>query len=257
MTEHPPLLQGRRWGQGAPMLLLHGFLGDHRDWPDALGQQFDCLALDLPGHGLSRTLSVSATPAFDEVVAQILATLDHHQINRFHLLGYSLGGRLALHLAHALAQHQPHRLLSLTLESTHPGLTDATQRQQRLASDAAWHQRMATEANADWLDAWYRQPVFADLSEPRRAEMVQARLDNDPAALAALYLGTSLGHQHNLRHLTLACPVQLISGARDSKFRQLAEQWLQPGWQHQVIEGAGHNVHRARPDAFLATLRPL
>ncbi len=239
------------------MVLLHGFLGDHRDWPDALGQQFDCLALDLPGHGLSRSVTLHQQPAFDEVADQVLATLAHHGIGRFHLLGYSLGGRLALHLAHHLAQRDPQRLLSLTLESTHPGLPCPDQRQARLASDAAWHRRMVEQPAEQWLDAWYRQGVFADLSDTARAELIAARRDNDPNALAALYLGTSLGHQADRRALNLPCPVRLVTGALDTKFTELARQWCRPDWQHHVIEEAGHNVHRARPDAFLATLRPL
>lgn len=239
------------------MVLLHGFLGDHRDWPEALGQQFDCLALDLPGHGLSRSVPLCQVPAFDEVIQLILNTLAYHRIERFHLLGYSLGGRIALHLAHHLSQHEPDRLLSFTLESAHPGLQDPTERTARLASDASWHRRMAEEAPEQWLDSWYRQGVFADLNPAARDALVAARRDNDPAALAALYLGTSLGHQADLRDLTLRCPVQLITGALDPKFTELARHWCRPGWQHHIIDHAGHNVHRARPDAFLATLRPL
>ncbi|MBY6188037.1 2-succinyl-6-hydroxy-2,4-cyclohexadiene-1-carboxylate synthase [Marinobacter hydrocarbonoclasticus] len=256
MTDPSRILSGVRWGQGAPMVLLHGFLGDHNDWPEALGEHFDCLALDLPGHGLSQSVELQQRPAFDEVVQRLLETLAYQGVARFHLLGYSLGGRLALALAHHLSQHTPNRLLSLTLESAHPGLLSETEKAERLRSDAAWFQRMATEPATQWLDAWYRQGVFADLSEPARAAMVQARLGNRPHALAALYLGTSLGHQPDLRALTLPCPVTLITGANDPKFTELARQWCHPNWQHHVIESAGHNVHRARPDAFLATLRP-
>ncbi|MBY5994173.1 2-succinyl-6-hydroxy-2,4-cyclohexadiene-1-carboxylate synthase [Ferrimonas balearica] len=255
MTEALGPLSGRRWGQGAPLVLLHGFLGDHRDWPEALGEGFDCLALDLPGHGLSRHCPLDSLPAFETVTDLLLASLDTAGYDRFHLLGYSLGGRLALHLA----QRAPGRLLSLTLESAHPGLTELAQRRARLASDGAWHQRMQSEPVERWLDAWYQQGVFADLDPDARAALVAARRHNDPQALAALYLGTSLGHQGDLRALPCPFPAQLLTGEQDSKFTTLARQWqqAQPHWQHRVIPGAGHNIHRARPDAFLATLRPL
>ncbi|GAA4886353.1 2-succinyl-6-hydroxy-2,4-cyclohexadiene-1-carboxylate synthase [Ferrimonas pelagia] len=246
----------RRWGDPTlpPLVLLHGFLGSSADWQpvaDALGQRFHCIAVDLPGHGDSAQVQLTTPPAFEHCVDLLLASL--RALPRFHLLGYSLGGRLALHLAQHLQSSQPQRLLSLTLESAHPGLTDPAQRQQRLEADACWHQSMLDQPMQTFLDAWYRQGVFADLSDARRAQMIAARSGNDPRALSALYLGTSLGHQSDLRGLANAMPIRLLTGEHDTKFSEMGQHWAaRTALSHRVIRAGGHNLHAGAPEAFVA-----
>ncbi len=244
-------LGGVRFGTpGKPILvLLHGFLGSHQDWHGLLPQLapwVDGYCLDLPGHGLSRTVALQTTPAFDEVVALLLATLPAEQ--PFHLLGYSLGGRIALQVA----AHCPTRLLSLTLESAHHGLNSPQARQQRLLDDGQWQQRLLTLGMDDFLAHWYQQPVFADLSESARQAMCQARMDNSPAVLAAMLMGTSLGHQQP--QLPLPLPTVLLTGEQDRKFPQLAQAWRDPHLTHRVIDGAGHNSHASHPQAVVTAL---
>lgn len=108
------------------LVLLHGFLGTKADWlplMPALSQHFHCICLDLPGHGDNQAEgSTEAKLDFDFCVENIVTRLDslNPSPDQFHLYGYSLGGRIALHLAKAY----PQRLLSLNLESCHPGLVD-------------------------------------------------------------------------------------------------------------------------------------
>ncbi len=258
MKQPDPPLALTTWGatDRPPLVLLHGFLGSQADWQgvaEALGTHFRCYALDLPGHGHSRSVPLGEPPAFEEVCQRLLATLAAHRIERFHMLGYSLGGRLALHLAQRLHQdHQAPRLLSLTLESAHPGLSDPDQRRERLESDARWHRMMRTGPMTRFLEAWYQQPVFADLTPARRAAMIARRSDNDPDCLSALYLGTSLGHQGDLRDLAEQQPLTLITGEQDGKFTALGRAWAQqnPGVSHRTLAGAGHNLHAGAPQAF-------
>ncbi|GAA5192515.1 2-succinyl-6-hydroxy-2,4-cyclohexadiene-1-carboxylate synthase [Ferrimonas gelatinilytica] len=246
------------WGQTdkPALVLLHGFLGSHADWQGvaaALGQHFCCYALDLPGHGASQGVRLTRQPAFDEVNRLLLATLAARKIDRFHLLGYSLGGRLALHLAqHLHQQGQSQRLLSLTLESAHPGLTSEEARQQRLEADGRWHRKMQTEPMVRFLEAWYRQPVFADLAPVQRQRLIAMRKNNDSRCLSALYLGTSLGHQADLRALARYQPLTLITGQKDSKFTELGQDWARQGGavSHLVLAGGGHNLHAGVPEAF-------
>ncbi|SHI21535.1 2-succinyl-6-hydroxy-2,4-cyclohexadiene-1-carboxylate synthase [Ferrimonas marina] len=255
----PEPLAVTRWGQPEcpPLVLLHGFLGSADDWQPVasqLGQHFHCHAIDLPGHGQSRDIQLGPPPAFDEVVQRLLARLS--ALPAFHLLGYSLGGRIALHLAQQLDQQAPQRLLSLTLESAHPGLTEAEQKQQRLTADQQWHDRLQQLPLHKFLEQWYRQGVFADLAPARRQAMIQARRGNDPQALSALYLGTSLGHQQDLRTLASTRPLTLLTGERDSKFTALGQAWAAqyPTLNHRVITGAGHNIHATAPQAFAQAL---
>lgn len=112
-----------------PLVLLHGFLGSSYDWRELLphlSQDYYCIAVDLPGHGRSCDIQIDS-PGFSDCVALLRHTLLKAGIPRFHLLGYSLGGRIALHLA----QTWPEALLSLHLESCHPGLLSNDERRQR------------------------------------------------------------------------------------------------------------------------------
>ncbi|QSX29944.1 2-succinyl-6-hydroxy-2,4-cyclohexadiene-1-carboxylate synthase [Shewanella cyperi] len=253
------------------LVLLHGFLGDRHDWRSLLPllePHFHCLCPELPGHGLNVDQPLP-TPGLEAAANHILAQLDSitphgAQPGRFHLYGYSLGGRIALHLAKQLALSAPERLLSLTLESSHPGLASASERQERLASDAVWAERLRHEPMTEFLDAWYRQPPFAELSEQPRLALIEKRAGQNPAALANCLLACSLGLQQDLSALPgqLPCPVHYLYGERDSKFAALAQVWWaqaeqQPGINKlhlHPIAAAGHNCHLARPEAVTAVL---
>ncbi|ABM01664.1 2-succinyl-6-hydroxy-2, 4-cyclohexadiene-1-carboxylate synthase [Shewanella amazonensis] len=253
------------------LLLLHGFLGSGSDW-DTLAPElephFRLLTPDLPGHG-SAPFDVrfddkaenqpdgKGISPFDKVSLALLDWLAKQDVTEFHLLGYSLGGRLALHLA-SLA---PKRLLSLNLESCHPGLESDSARGERLAADSLWAKRLATEPLPEFLDAWYRQGVFAHLDDNARQALVTRRCaqhqDNNRQALLQMYLATSLANQQDLRAVpaNLPCPVNLYVGEEDNKFTALANQWQQQAGIHVYrIEGAGHNCHAEQPSLFARSL---
>lgn len=253
------------------LVLLHGFLGSGRDWDalrQALGNRLRVLTPDLPGHGLN-PLPCSEFD-FDGVCDAMEHYLAEHEVSQFHLLGYSLGGRLALHLAKRLQAkqeqdgHQSERLLSLTLESCHPGLADESARNERLGSDGLWAERLANEPLGQFLDDWYRQGVFAHLDDVSRARLIEKRLQDHPDTqrnqLVALYRATSLGRQQDLWQLPalLSCPVNFVYGEHDSKFAAIARNWQQlaPANSH-CIRGAGHNCHAEQPGALAALLLSL
>ncbi|WP_338034657.1 alpha/beta fold hydrolase, partial [Halorhodospira neutriphila] len=153
-------------GQPA-LVLLHGFMGDAAEWgpvAERLSGRHYCLAPTLPGHD-GRPPAAEDFAGLAEALWQRLAP---QLPERFALAGYSLGGRLAL----ALAQRCPQRLTGLILEGAHPGLRDAAEREQRRAHDEAWAARLEQEPRAQALAAWYRQPVFASLSEAQRRALV-------------------------------------------------------------------------------------
>lgn len=235
-----------------PLVLLHGFLGDHHDWQTvitALSSRFFCIIPDLPGHGDSAHINIS-DPGFSDCCQLIDSALSALNIEHYHLLGYSLGGRLALHMA----QRVPAKLLSLTLESCHPGLTSVDEQQQRWQNDSVWANRLAQLPIRQFLDLWYQQGVFAELSAQQRQQLIDKRAHNNPLSLANCYQATSLAKQQNLWTIPqqLNCECHYILGENDKKFSQLAQTWQQTGAPLKLhhIANAGHNVHLAQPQAF-------
>ncbi|QUN05771.1 2-succinyl-6-hydroxy-2,4-cyclohexadiene-1-carboxylate synthase [Shewanella yunxiaonensis] len=237
------------------LVLLHGFLGTGDDWAPLLprlSQHFYCVAIDLPGHGGSAE-QLLPEPGFNETVSLLLQTLDHLEINRFHLLGYSLGGRIALHVAQAA----PQRLLSLHLESCHPGLLTTAEKQQRAYNDAQWASRLAQLPIQQFLALWYQQPVFAELSDAAREALIQRRSRHAANGLLSMYRATSLAWQQDLHRVPamLTCPVHYYYGQQDHKFAVLANNWhSKVAMNCHAIMAAGHNSHQANPQLFLAAL---
>ncbi|KFZ37620.1 hypothetical protein HR45_09355 [Shewanella mangrovi] len=244
--------------QQPALVLLHGFLGSGADWRlllDSLSQAFYCITVDLPGHGQTH-YQLQQSPAFAECAELVQQSVLALGIEQYHLLGYSLGGRIALHLA----ANYPQQLLSLQLESCHPGLQTTAEREQRASNDQQWQQRLARLPMRDFLTLWYQQAVFADLSEQQRQALIAQREQQDPASLLAMYAGTSLALQQPLWQLPsqLTCAVHYYYGTQDAKFTALAQRWQQqvPELQLHAIDAVGHNCHKGQAAAMLAALLP-
>ena len=234
-----------------PLVLLHGLLGDANDWQPVIDRLpgHHCIALDLPGHGQHHELRVND---FEQSHQWLCRELASRGIERYLLVGYSLGGRLALYHA----SREPAGLLGLLLENCHPGLP-AVERAARIAHDESWAGRFEREPLADVLADWYRQGVFADLDEAARARQIARRLGNDGKAVAAMLRATSLGKQPDLASWLAqgGLPVTYVSGKRDNKFHQLA---CLMASQHRKINhlelDGGHNLHAHQPEAFARLL---
>ncbi|WP_158783650.1 2-succinyl-6-hydroxy-2,4-cyclohexadiene-1-carboxylate synthase [Pantoea sp. BAV 3049] len=240
--------QGSHHAERPVLVWLHGFLGSGDDWQPVQARLGDWpqLSIDLPGHGGSCGQQVVG---FDPLSALLTATLHSHQVQRYWLIGYSLGGRIAMFYA---CRHAASGLQGVIVEGAHYGLESATARRKRLANDQCWAEKFRMQPLGHTLDEWYRQPVFADLTEEQRRQLILLRSNNHPQALASMLLATSLGRQPNLlpelqslKHLHILC------GEHDSKFRLLAQQASLP---FDSVPAAGHNAHRANPQACAALL---
>lgn len=231
---------------------LHGFLGDHQEWMPVSSafHQWPQLWIDLPGHGASVDRQVTDFATVDALLA---ATLEHHHIDDYWLIGYSLGGRLAMyHATHSKAAG----LRGVVVEGGHPGLDNDTDRAARQQHDAGWATRFRHEQLSQVLQDWYQQPVFSDLDEQQRTALVALRSLNDSAALAAMLEAVSLSRQPDLQTALsqLTIPFYYLCGERDAKFRAIATRL---GFTPELISGAGHNAHREAPAAFSARLLTL
>jgi 2-succinyl-6-hydroxy-2,4-cyclohexadiene-1-carboxylate synthase len=235
------------------VVLLHGFAGTRRAW-DGVAARLDAkryrpLALDLPGHG---ALAGARPISFAACVEQVLAAAPP----RFALCGYSLGGRIALHVALAA----PERITRLALVSCGAGIEDDAERAARRRADAALAAELENEPFERFIERWRAQPLFCD--DPSAVDAL-ARADharNQPHALADALRGLGAGEMPPLweRLGELRMPALVIAGARDAKYRQLAQRMvaLLPRGELAVIAG-GHALALENPAALAHALEGL
>jgi 2-succinyl-6-hydroxy-2,4-cyclohexadiene-1-carboxylate synthase len=210
--------------------------------------------VDLPGHGFSDSPNDATRYRVEACAADLLQLCDALDLARFHLLGYSMGGRVAL----CLALDAPQRVRSLILESASPGIESTLERQARIRADEGLATVLLEQGLAAFVDHWEQIPLFRSQSilppEIRQA-LRRQRLTNDPLGLANSLRGMGAGvMEPRWPGLPgLAIPTLLIVGELDEKYRHLGEhmQGLLPDCRLVVVPGAGHTVHLEQPDLFL------
>ncbi len=233
-------------------------MGSSADWRDvaaALEGRSRLIAMDLPGHGAA-TGRPDAAYTMAGAAEGVLRTLDGLEIERPFIVGYSMGGRLALYLA----LRHPDRCAGLFLESTSPGLEEAGERAARRAADEGRATRLEGGDLEGFLRDWYRLPLFAPLArdEDLLRRTIRDRRRNDPAELAKSLRGMGTGSQPPLwgELPNLRVPALVVAGDLDEKFvgisRRMAS--LNPSMRADVVPGAGHNVHAEAAAAYLSSL---
>ncbi|MCB8922948.1 MAG: 2-succinyl-6-hydroxy-2,4-cyclohexadiene-1-carboxylate synthase [Ardenticatenaceae bacterium] len=245
-------------GQGDPLLLLHGFTGSSQNWAahvPILAQHYRVITLDILGHGQTDSPTDPARYRMDKVAEDVTAVLQivNCQLSIVNLLGYSMGGRLALYLA----THYPHRFRALILESASPGLDGKPARAERRTRDNALAERIERDGIAPFVDYWETLPLWASqqqLPPEKHTALRQQRLANNPIGLASSLRGMGTGAQPSLwPHLpALTLPTLLLAGELDAKFVAINQQMhaLLPSSQLEIVAGAGHTVHLERPYSF-------
>ena len=247
-------------GEGPALLLLHGFTGSAATWTPHLEawEGFTTVAVDLLGHGASDCPAEPRPYRMERCVEDLTALLDKLAIGQVAVLGYSMGGRVALHLA----LHAPDRLWALVLESASPGIEDAQEREERVRADGALAESIERDGIAAFVDRWQVLPLFATqarLPDAAREELRRRRLQNEPGGLANSLRGMGAGEQAPVlaRLGEVRVPVLLLAGAEDEKYCQLARKMaaVLPWAQQEIVPEVGHSVHLERPDAFDGAVR--
>ena len=242
------------------VLFLHGFMGSSRDFSNiiaALEERFHCVAVDLPGHGASLGLPYPGSYTIEGATRSVLRLLDELGISRPTVVGYSMGGRLALYLALC----HPERCRGLFLESASPGLEEATERAARRAFDEQKAARLESGDLEGFIEGWYRQPLFASLArrEVLLRRIIEARRSNEPEELARSLreMGTGNGPSLWGELAGLRVPALAVAGELDEKYVGTAHRMVDssPQVRAAVIPGAGHNVRVEAPGAYIRLLK--
>lgn len=237
-----------------PLLLLHGWMGSSADYAEAIDRlrlQFDCIAIDLPGHGKTEVIDERGYDFVNTAIG-IIQLLDSLNINRTSIAGYSFGGRLALYLALEFSA----RFDRVMLESTSPGLATEIARQARVKSDRQISDRLATDNFADFVKNWYQQSIFIGIDKHLSfPDLIHRRItSNQPLNLAKSLRFAGLGMQPYLgNRLKISTrSISLIVGELDPKFvainQDIHQQHLHTNLK--IIPNCSHNVHFQNPQAW-------
>lgn len=205
------------------IVFLHGFTGSSRDFisiPDIIN--YRCLIPDLPGHGLTDLEDEMSFTAIRQV-ALLEQWLNFLGQSKFHLFGYSMGGRLALQFA----VKNPHRLQSLILVSTGAGISDESARLARARADKQLAQKILESEPIDFLNTWLSQPLFKEIAEKGKdfvAGEVLRRLPLQIPGLAYSLKHFGTGTMPSVWHqlVNVAIPTLVIAGSKDRKYLELS-----------------------------------
>lgn len=237
------MLSSKKFGNGPRAVLVHGFTQTHETWIDvieSLRQNFEVIAIDAPNHGDSCDISLnleSGARAIGEVGGN--ATY----------IGYSLGGRFCLTLALA----EPQMVSRLVLVSTTAGIEDKELRLERIQRDEDLARRIEQIGVNQFIDEWLKHPLFSGLNSETNQRAV--RLKNTAIGLSSSLRLCGAGRQQptwsRLKELTM--PVLVIAGARDVKYRELAERLVSEIGNNatlEIIGDSGHTPHLEQPIVF-------
>lgn len=233
------------------VVLLHGFAGTGRLWDPVAArlepERYRPLAPDLRGHGAA---AARRPIGFGEIARDVLGLVAHP----FALAGYSLGGRVALHVALAA----PERVSRLVLVSSTAGIEGQAERAARRQADEALAARIERAGIDAFAGEWMAQPLFAGTPPEAQAAWRADLLGNEPSDLAAALRAIGAGAMTPLweRLGELTMPAMVVAGERDEKYvalgRRLAD--ALPRGELVVVPGAGHGIPREDPAALAALL---
>lgn len=242
------MLGADRRGRGPRLVLVHGFTQTRQCWgplADDLAGDHEVALVDAPGHGTSAAVAAGLWEG-----AELLA----EEGGAGTYVGYSMGGRLALHVALA----HPEAVHGMVLLSTTAGIDDSVARAERAADDEVRARMLEQHGVVAFLQRWLAQPLFAGVPEEHRC--LDARRTNTAAGLASSLRLAGTGVQEPLwdRLHGLAMPVLVVAGADDTSFvahaRRLAAS-IGTNATLAIVAEAGHAVHLQVPEACTAVVR--
>ena len=239
------------------ILFLHGFMGNCHDFVGVIDRlsEFCCLVVDLPGHGKTE-VKQDCNYQMPNTAGALIKLLQKLDIQQCLLVGYSMGGRLALYLT----VYFPQYFQGVILESASPGLKTRSRRDRRIEQDLKLAKQLESRDYELFLQQWYSNPLFASfVRHPNYKQAIASKLNNNPYKLAKSLRFMGLGVQPSLWNdlSSIKIPMLLLVGSLDPKFvainREVAG--LSPQAKSYIVKDVGHNIHFERPAELVKLIR--
>jgi 3-oxoadipate enol-lactonase len=252
MTVHvgpAPRLAASVAGSGPLVVLLHGIGGNRSHWDEqlaAFASEFTAVAPDVRGYGESD--DYDGPLAFADLASDVLRVLDHFGAACAHLVGLSLGGRVA----RDFCLRHPDRVATLVLCNTHPGFDALTPDQVEAFIRTRQGPLLAGKTPREMAPDLIRG-VLGKSAPPRARERLLASLG---ALRKESYLKTleaSVREDRGAPVERIAVPTLVVTGDEDAVYPPATAEAMArriPGARLAVIAGAGHLSNLERPDAF-------
>ena len=222
-------------------MLVPGFMQRGDAWgpvADRLSPRYRTICLDHRAH------------TFTGRIEEILATASPESV----LVGYSMGGRLALHAA----LRRPRAFGALVVVGASAGIEDERLREERRAADLHLADWMEERSIEEVVERWERLPVLASQSPELRDALRPGRLSHDPRQLASLLRTTGQGALPPVWHRLgeIRCPLLAVAGEADDAYVVAAHRLADAAARGSVrlLAGAGHAPHLEQPDGFVRLL---
>lgn len=240
-------------------VLLHGFMGSHHDFDTIVNQlPGEVMTFDLLGFG-SQAETVYRPSRFKmvEQIDDIVNILKIYNWSSVNLLGYSMGGRIALGLAIRHRELVAH----LYLESTTAGLQTSLEREKRRLMDEKRAKQIISDFE-EFVLSWEKLPLFSTqkkLTEQQQLAIRLQRLAQKPQNVANSLKYNGTGAQDNYWSQLPYMEIQttLLVGELDMKFTHIADNMLAllPHAEKYIIKNAGHNIHIEQPDRVIEVIK--
>ncbi|WP_413308031.1 2-succinyl-6-hydroxy-2,4-cyclohexadiene-1-carboxylate synthase [Bacillus sp. 1P10SD] len=244
------------FGNGFPLVCLHGFTGDFTTWlpfVEEWSRHSKVIIPDIIGHGQTESPDSLDFYNIEAVAHNLYKLLDHIGVEQVDVLGYSMGGRLALTFAILF----PHRVRKLILESASPGLPTEKEREIRRMNDVKLANFINEHGIQPFVDYWEEIPLFSTMKSLPKSinESIRSqRLNNSSIGLANSLRGMGTGSQPSWwgRLNEIEIDVLLLTGKKDNKFCLIAEKMLKElkngAWM--ICENSGHAIHVEEKEKF-------
>ena len=236
-------------GTGKPLVCFHGFSESGSTWDGIEVSGYRLIRIDSMGHGRSARPMEVEPYTLPQMLSDLHTVIYAVAGERYALMGYSMGARMALLYALEYAEEVTH----LVLESGSVGIEEEGERQARYVADRALAERIRAHDITWFSETWAKLDIFKTQQSlpPKVQQQIQGRrLLNSPHALAFTLEGSGQGTMpyvgHRLSELTM--PVCYISGELDAKYTAIGARYF--GEVHRIVPQVGHNVHVEAPEAY-------